>query len=130
MRKLFYFICFALLLSSCSGKIISNSDDPSEAAAIYFNYFVKGKFDSYIQATASYDSIPASYKDRIKALLKQQRKDLKKTKNNIVSFEIEKVECNKDNTKATVFILLRLKSQKEQSIVISLIKQDEKWRLK
>lgn len=125
---------FRILISILSVFFLTVSckkEQPEDAAAQMalktYQHLVAEEYDSYLQAMAGYEQMPASYREELKALLAQYvRKEMADRGG------FSKVTVNSDTimgTRANVFLQLEFKDGTTEEVSVPLIYIDESWRL-
>lgn len=124
------YIIIAFFLFSCSEPETSELTDftkPEMAAVYYLNCMKDGNYDACVEEMISCDSASVEYKEKMKILIKQMvRSD---------DDVIQKIECTKTSVKyegkyACAYVRLTTKSGRSETIMLPLLWNNEKWRLR
>lgn len=135
MRLLVYYVqillivsCVAQFLTGCSEK----RDDPTKLAIYYVKCVAKGDFDKYIYGMQSCDNATDDYKQNIRTLLSQMIADKKSEGfSELKNIVCERIEGNKDvDDEIMVYLKLTYQNDSTENILIPMLWNDGKWRLR
>ena len=131
MKSLLYiFVLICLVSCSKSNKAVSSKDKPEEAAVYYAKCIMEEKYDEYIQSMSSCDSASEEYKSKMKVLVKQMVRTNKAEKDSCVSIECTRAEIKYDGNYANTFLTLRFSDNSAETILLPLIWDKDRWRLR
>lgn len=131
--SLFSYIAFInlLIFSSCNSNNLKDDSEiflPQDTIAVYYyNLQAKGHFDEYIKAMHSCKETTPEYKRHIKRLLQQHYKEILQTKKGVHHVKVIRVETNKQNNMANVFLNVAYNDGTQEEIIFPLVYVNEEW---
>lgn len=126
-------LCLALTFAAC-GNTPDNAEKASEtladsAATRYYMLRATGNYAEYADAMLSCDGMPADYKARIIAMLKQHNQTLLKEKKGVSRVQVAKTEMHDNGQMANVFLNVTYKDSSHEEIIFPLVLENGRWRI-
>ncbi|MBR5655255.1 MAG: hypothetical protein IKW98_01025 [Prevotella sp.] len=128
MKKLFYIAVFGLVLVACSR--INPADKAAHAAKQYYDYLLKGKYESFVEGHYMPDSIPESYRSGLitnaRMFIKQQQREHRGIK------ETRIVNADADTAlhTANVFLVFTYGDSTSEEVNVPMIESKGIWYLR
>jgi hypothetical protein len=120
-----------LTLTSCARKDKAvNVDEPGDAAVHYVQSVATGNYDEYIKGMVSCDSATDEYRQFQKTLLKQMVSEKKKDFDTLKSVVCVRTQTFSDKNVVNAFVKLTYSNDSVETMMIPLIWNDHRWRIR
>lgn len=129
MRKLAYILISVLTITACSKKG-SPEEEAVKAAKEYYEYIIEGDYDKYIDAFCRYDSIEDDYREQLITGVKQFAISQKEERGGIRKVRAVKAERVEKHGYTNAFLVLCFGDSVNEEIVVPMVEQEGKWRIK
>lgn len=127
-------VIFPLLLLfcivSCGNGETSSKVDPGGAAVHYIRSLADGRYDEYIHAMVSCDSASDAYKKQMLVLHKQMVTTQKTECGSLETVQCVRSELGREGKTANVFLQLTYSNGMKEDIMLPLVWNNEKWRIR
>lgn len=132
MNTLRLYILYAIAffaLASCN-----KTDDKSLLAAASakeaYQHLIAGDYESFVQSTAGYDSLPATYYEQVLTSMKQYAAALKGAHGGMSSVDILNASAIDSLHTAQVFLLLHFSDSTTEQVSVQMVEKEGKWFLR
>jgi hypothetical protein len=126
---LVFLVCIIVIFTSCSSK--KNQEDAAgKAAGEYYNDLIEGRFEDYVAGMANTDSIPGSYREQLITMAKQFVAIQKEERGGLKAAKVVTTVMDTTRTVAEVYLEISYGDSASEEVVLPLIKEKGKWKMK
>lgn len=125
-----FLMAFPLLFLSCHHNKVAKCDNPEEAAIHYVQFMAAEEYDKFLAGMVSCDSASVSYKKNMIILFKQMVAAKKSEMGGLKSVKCVRSEKDDSNKFAKVFLSVTYHNDSTETMVMPLVRQDDKWRMR
>lgn len=130
MRHLQYILPL-LALAACKPEPPADETPFAAAAAREsVQLLIDGRYDDYVAAAASSDSLPANYRRQLALAAKQLAWQQTKLHQGMCGATIQRAEADSTLGAILVYINIAYRDSTKEEIVVPMVKKDGKWRMK
>jgi hypothetical protein len=131
MRKIGLFILALLFVTaSCHRSKVAEREQPDAAAIHYVQCMADEKYDEFISGMISCDSASTAYKKNMTILFKQMVAAKKEEQGGLKSVSCVRTELTENGKYANTFLKVTYSNDSSEIMLLPLIWQDEKWRMR
>ena len=116
-------LALSLLLGSCSDKpqeTVNQGELAARTAKIYYDSLAAGRFDSFYEGKLKADTVPETYRQQMKAILKQFAD----------SVRISNYQYAEKTQTANVFLTLVYGDKTQEQVVVPMVRRDSLWYMR
>ncbi len=120
------------MMIACGGRQPSASapEGPkAEEVERIYNLFLQGQYEAYVAEMVSCDSMPDFYRRQMVDLCKQHAYQQKERNGGAVQATVVRIDLAGNGLQANVFLRVLYKDHSHEEILISMVKQNDRWRL-
>ena len=132
MFSRFVFLLCTCMVIACGGRQPSASapEGPkAEEVERIYNLFLQGQYEAYVAEMASCDSMPDFYRRQMVDLCKQHAYQQKERNGGAVQATVVRIDLAGNGLQANVFLRVLYEDHSHEEILISMVKQNDRWRL-
>ena len=126
-------LALSLLLGSCSDKpqeTVNQGELAARTAKIYYDSLAAGRFDSFYEGKLKADTVPETYRQQMKAILKQFADNEQKRHKGIDSVRISTYQYAEKTQTANVFLTLVYGDKTQEQVVVPMVRRDSLWYMR
>lgn len=126
-------LVLSLLLGSCSDKpqeTVNQGELAARTAKIYYDSLAAGRFDSFYEGKLKADTVPETYRQQMKAILKQFADNEQKRHTGIDSVRISTYQYAEKTQTANVFLTLVYGDKTQEQVVVPMVRRDSLWYMR
>ena len=128
MRSLPFVFSFMLLLAACSSP--SPEELASLAAKGYYDHLLAGEYALFLEGKNGADSLPDDYREQLLTAYKQFMATQQKNHHGIRDVRISNAKTDTLQKYTNVFLVLCFGDSTNEEIVVPMVEQRGKWRMK
>jgi len=128
MRSLPFVFSFMLLLAACSSP--SPEELASLAAKGYYDHLLAGEYALFLEGKNGADSLPDDYREQLLTAYKQFMATQQKNHHGIREVRISNAKTDTLQKYTNVFLVLCFGDSTNEEIVVPMVEQRGKWRMK
>lgn len=129
-RAFFSIFALAACLSACNKSGIDPNEVMGQAAKVYYEYLIHGKYEAYVDGFYQPDSIPDSYREQLvanakmfAALMDEQHKGLK-------SVSVASAKADTARHVGHAFLILCFGDSTREEVVVPTVEHKGAWMLR
>lgn len=132
MKRFLPFFLILLLIGamSCQRSKVAQREQPGAAAIHYVQCMADEKYDEFLSGMASCDSASDPYKKNMIILFKQMVAAKKEEQGGLKSVNCVRTELTKNGKCANTFLKITYTNDSTEIMILPLIWQNEKWRMR
>ena len=115
-------------LIGCSEK--SKEEQAMEAAQEYYDALLQGDYETFLNGRIHMDSIPESFREQLLVGFKQFVRQQQEAHQGIENFQPTRVVEDSLLQMMQVFMMVNYSDSTHEEIVVPMIEQDGKWKMK
>ncbi len=126
-------LALSLLLGSCSDKpqeTVNQGELAARTAKIYYDSLAAGRFDSFYEGKLKADTVPETYRQQMKAILRQFADNEQKRHKGIDSVRISNYQYAEKTQTANVFLTLVYGDKTQEQVVVPMVRRDSLWYMR
>lgn len=132
MQKLWWFWALWIgLMASCASTQEQQPDEPSvEEVERIYGLYLNGRYEEYVDEMLSCDSMPTAYRQQMVYLHKQHACRQSENNRKAIRVTVERIETTTTRRQANVFLRVEYSDQSQDVVLLSMVRDGERWRLK
>lgn len=133
-HRIFTFLLSIFAIGACGSdkpSIPIKNDIPArEEIERIYQLYLNGQYEAYVNEMASCDGMPESYRQQMVALHKQHARLQKEKNGGVRNFTIERIAPVTDGIYVNVFLRIHYVDHNQEEILLSMVKENGRWRMK
>lgn len=128
MKRLPCIVLFMLLLGACSGP--TPEEMASLAAKGYYDHLLRGEYQQFLEGKSGADSLPDAYREQLLVGYKQFMALQQKNHRGIREVRISNAKTDSLEKYTSVFLVLCFGDSTNEEVVVPMVEQQGRWRMK
>ena len=128
MKRLPGIALFLLLLGACSGP--TPEEMASLAAKGYYDHLLRGEYQQFLEGKSGADSLPDAYREQLLVGYKQFMALQQKNHRGIREVRISNAKTDSLEKYTSVFLVLCFGDSTNEEVVVPMVEQQGRWRMK
>ena len=124
------FLCVMALASSCSESKRDEAKVVGNAAKLYYEYLLQGKYEAYVDGFYRPDSIPDGYRSQLIDNAKMFVGSQKEEHQGIKEINVGHVKVDTTQHIANVFLILTYGDKGKEQVVVPMIQKKGMWLMR
>lgn len=124
-----FVLAVAVAIFSCSEKR-TNEDIAADAAKMYYEHLITGRYNEYVAGFLGTDSIPESYRKQLMTNAKQFMALQKEEHHGIREVRIVNAVTDSVRKQTDVFLMLCFGDSVNEEIVVPMVERNGNWHMK
>ena len=113
-------------LVGCSAELTAEQQ-ASQAAKMYYDHLVAGRYEQFLEGRVGTDSLPADYREQLLAACEQFMAQQAKAHQGISNVRISNARKDTLTDYVSVFLLLCYADSAEEEIVVPMVEHNGQW---
>lgn len=122
------------VIIACLTACKKDGPDPNEvmgqAAKIYYEYLIQGKYDAYVDGFYQPDSIPESYREQLVTNAKMFAGLMNEQHNGLKSVTIASAKADTARHTGHAFLMMCFGDSTREEVVVPMVEHNGNWMLR
>lgn len=119
------------LMVSCASSQEKPFENPSEEEVErIYGLYLAGRYEEYVDEMLSCDSMPTAYRQQMVDLHRQHAHRQNEKHRKALRATVERIEPTTTGRQANVFLRVEYSDRSQEVILLSMVRHNDRWRLK
>lgn len=106
-----------------------NANNPDSMAVAYYMMLANEQYDKYVGAMQSCNDMPSDYKKNVVSMLRHHNMDIKKEKQGVKKVAVLRSEMHNNDQLYNVFLEVTYNDGSQEEVMVTLVHDNEFWRI-
>ena len=126
--RIFFVVTTIAAFAACSSR--HPEEQAAKAAKHYYEQLIKGRYDDFVESKAFTDSLPPVYREQLVENMKMFAAQMQAEHQGMRDVRIVNGVVGEDGHSANVFLAICFGDSTIEEIVVPMVEQKGKWKMK